>query len=83
VRSTHQRFSPVQTVQFRKTCVCVCLRAYLRACWLACILQIRLHKDELKEEVFLIQVQNSWNKAHKMLNSWEKEGVVPPLPAHH
>jgi len=45
--------------------------------------KIRLHKDELKEEVFLIQVQNSWNKAHKMLNGWEKEGVVPPLPAHH
>lgn len=31
--------------------------------------KIRLHKDELREEVFLIQVQNSWNKAFKMLNT--------------
>lgn len=58
-------------------CVCACVRAY-RLC--LCVHQIRLHKDELKEEVFKIQVQNSWNKAHKLLNSWEKEGFVPPLP---
>ena len=44
--------------------------------------QIRLQKDHLQEEVFLIQVQNSWNRAHKMLNSWEREGVVPPVEAH-
>jgi hypothetical protein len=45
-------------------------------------LQIRLHKDELKEEVFAIQVQNSWSKAHKMLEKWEKDGAIPPLPEH-
>ena len=45
--------------------------------------QIRLHKDELREEVYLIQIQNSWNKANKILSSWEKDGSVPPLPAHH
>lgn len=44
--------------------------------------KIKLHKDELKEEVFLIQVNNSWSKAAKMLNTWEKDGTVPPLPSH-
>mmetsp|Transcript_62869 Transcript_62869/g.101691 ORF Transcript_62869/g.101691 Transcript_62869/m.101691 type:complete len:298 (-) Transcript_62869:53-946(-) len=44
--------------------------------------KIRLHKDELREEVFSIQVNNSWGKAAKLLNSWQKDGVVPALPPH-
>jgi len=41
--------------------------------------QIRLKKDELREEVFMIQVQNAWGKANKILGNWEKEGMVAPL----
>jgi hypothetical protein len=41
--------------------------------------QIRLKKDELREEVFMIQVQNAWGKANKILGTWEKEGMVAPL----
>lgn len=27
----------------------------------------------------MIQVQNAWGKANKILGNWEKEGMVAPL----